>query len=538
MKFSVVTTVCDPPVDVLHECLESVRHQTHTDLEHVVVDDASQSTEVCALLDDAARADSRIAVIRRPTRGGIVAAGNDGLAAATGEFVALVDHDDVLARDALATMRRAMTAECDLAYSDHDLLRPDGRRADPVYKPDFSPERLRQLNYITHLVVARRSLVDEVGRFRAGFDGSQDHDLLLRLSERAREVVHVPEVLYHWRMASGSVALDPSAKRYAYDNGRRAVADHCERIGLAVDVDLGRDLGTYRVRRRIPPTSTSVLIASSGGSATVWGRRRPHLQALLDSLWADRDPIDEIIVSLPEGVDVADDRITRTVVHAPGRSPFATAAAAANGDVAIALDEAMILDAGSSVAEMIALLHDSDVAAVGAAQFRPDGCVHNGGFVVQAGTVARILHGWHRDHGGPGRVMSVNREVSAVDVVGSAWRVERLRKILALGAVAPAADVAHGPADHEELGVRACLDARAEGQRVLWTPFSSFTRCDPVVASDDCSDGSFDAAFETPERDPYYSPNLVPGRADWLELPGRAGAPPYTVDVSGRRHWS
>jgi hypothetical protein len=523
MSISVVTTVCDPPVDVLRECLDSVRTQSHTDLEHVIVDDASGSTEVRTLLDAAARDDRRIRLIRRSVRGGIVAAGNDALDAATGDFVALLDHDDVLAPDALSSMHRAMTSNCDLAYSDHDLLRPDGRRADPVYKPDFSPERLRQMNYITHLVLARRSLVDEVGRFRAGSDGSQDHDLLLRLAERAREIVHVPEVLYHWRMTSGSVALDPSAKHYAYENGRRAVAEHCERVDLVADVELGRHLGTYRVRRTNRHARTAVLIASRGGSGTVWGRHRPHLSALLDSLAPDRDAIDEIIVSVPDGVDVGDDRITHVVTHRPGRSPFAAAAASASSDVAIVLDEAMILDEGSSVAEVVALLQDDDVATVGTAQFRPDGCVRHGGLVVQGGTVALILHGWHRDHGGPGRIMDVNREVTAVDLVGSAWHLDDLRA---------AATLPDGRSDGIELGVRACLAARAEGRRVLWTPFTSFTRCDRAT------DGTIVVDIDTPERDPYYNPNLAPGRADWLELPGRAGAPPSTVDSNGRRHWA
>jgi hypothetical protein len=255
----------------------------------------------------------------------------------------------------------------------------------------------------------------------------------------------------------------------------------------------------------------------------VWGRHRPHLSALLDSLARDRDAIGEIVVSVPDGVVVDDDRITRVATHRVDQSPFAAAAAAASGEVAIALDEAMILDDGSSVAEVVALLQDGDVAAVGTAQFRPDGCVRHGGLVVQRGTIAPILHGWHRDHGGPGRVMDVDREVTAVDLVGSAWRLDDLRTV---------ANLADGRSDSVELGVRACLAARAAGRRVLWTPFTSFTRCDRGT------DGPIDTDIDTPERDPYYNPNLVAGRADWLELPGRAGAPPYVVDASGRRHWA
>ena len=196
--------------------------------------------------------------------------------------------------------------------------------------------------------------------------------------------------------------------------------------------------------------------------------------------------------------------------HRPDQSPFAAAAAAASGEVAIVLDEAMTLDEGSSIAEVAALLHDEDVATVGTAQFRPDGCVRHGGLVVQGGTAAPILHGWHRDHGGPGRVMDVNREVTAVDLVGSAWHLDDLRT------VAPLAD---GRSDGIELGVRACLAARAEGRRVLWTPFTSFTRCDQRHRQHDRR-----RTIDTPEHDPYYNPNLVAGRADWLELTGTGGS--------------
>jgi len=539
MRFSVLTAVCDPPPDVLAACLDSVRSQMTDDVEHVIVDDASTSADVRDLLDAAARCEPRITLVRHDTRSGIVAASNSALDAATGEFVALLDHDDVLADDALAVMNRAITASTDLAYSDHDLIRPDGRFADPVHKPDFSPERLRQQNYITHFVVARRALVVEVGGFGVGFDGAQDHDLLLRLSERARDIVHVPEVLYHWRMTAASVALDPNAKQYAYERGRLAVAEHCERIGIAAEVELGRHLGTYRVKRAATRASTSVLIAASGGSATVWGRHRPHLAALLDSLADDRSMIDEIIVAVPagdgsDGSDgTLDDRISRVVTHAPDASPFAVAARAATGDVAIVLDEAMMLDAGSSLAELLALLAGPDVAAVGSAQFHPDGCVRHGGLVVQGGTVASVLFGWHRDHSGPGRLMDVNREVSAVDLVGSAWRMRELRELL------DTATLDTATLDTATLGVRTCLEAAADGRRVLWTPFTAFTRCDRERDNEGVAHPSGNAtAIETPDHDRYYNPSLVPGRADWLELPGRAGAPPCTVDGDGRRHWS
>ena len=211
-RFSVITTVYDPEREHLEACIASVAAQTFTDLEHVLVDDASTQPHVREVLAAAAAADPRVRVVHRSENGGIVAASSDALAAATGDLVALLDHDDVLDPGALAQMHAAVTDEVDVAYSDHDLIRPDGRHATPSYKPGFSPERLRAQNYITHLLVARRSLVDRVGGFRPGYDGAQDHDLVLRLTEVARSVAHVP-----------AVDLYPTADRIVTGGGFNAV---------------------------------------------------------------------------------------------------------------------------------------------------------------------------------------------------------------------------------------------------------------------------------------------------------------------------
>ena len=189
--------------------------------------------------------------------------------------MALLDHDDVLDESAIEEMSAAL-ATADVAYSDHDLILPDGRLGAPYFKPDFSPEQLRNQNYILHLVAARRELVDSVGGFRVGFDGAQDHDLLLRLSERTHAVAHVSRILYHWRQSPASVASDPGNKPWAFDAGIRAVAEHCARAGLDATVEAGRVAGTYHVRRRVDPTSArvSVVIPTRGTSRPVWGVRR------------------------------------------------------------------------------------------------------------------------------------------------------------------------------------------------------------------------------------------------------------------------
>ena len=169
---------------------------------------------------------------------------------ARGEFVALLDHDDELHPDALRLVDEALRAhpDADYAYTDEDKIDEQGRRSAPVLKPDWSPERFRTQMYTCHLSVLRASLVDEVGGFRDGFEGSQDWDLVLRVTERARQVVHVPQVLYHWRtLATSTAGRGEAAKPYAYEAGTRALQAHCDRIGFPAPSP-GR-----RAPRRLPP---------------------------------------------------------------------------------------------------------------------------------------------------------------------------------------------------------------------------------------------------------------------------------------------
>ena len=249
---SVITPVYETQPAHLAACIASVAAQTHGNWEHLLVDDGSSSPRVGEALASAAQRDRRVRIFRHDRNAGIVAASTTALEQARGEYVAMLDHDDVLAPNALQRLGNALRDHPDasFAYSDNDVLRRDGRLAEPFFKPDFSPERLRNHNYVLHCVMAPIARVRAVGGFRPGFDGAQDHDLLLRLSELGPPV-HVPEVLYHWREAPASVASDPRAKPYAYEAGVRAVQEHCDRVGIEA---LGR---ARRCRRRVPPAAIS-----------------------------------------------------------------------------------------------------------------------------------------------------------------------------------------------------------------------------------------------------------------------------------------
>jgi GT2 family glycosyltransferase len=267
-RFSILTPVYETPADVLRSMLRSVRRQGFRDWELCLVNDASSEPHVVAQLEAAQRRDPRIRLQRRAENGGIVAASNDALAMARGEFVALLDHDDLLHPDALELVAAALDREpeADYLYTDEDKIDRRGLHTGPFCKPDWSPERMRTQMYTCHFSVLRRSLVEEVGGFDPEFEGSQDWDLVLRVTERARKVVHVPRVLYHWRAIATSAAGGGDPKPWAFEAGRHAVQAHCDRIGLQAQVERDEEVpGVYHLHPALTSEPlVSIVIPTNG----------------------------------------------------------------------------------------------------------------------------------------------------------------------------------------------------------------------------------------------------------------------------------
>jgi GT2 family glycosyltransferase len=267
-RFSILTPVYETPAWALRAMLRSVTRQSFGDWELCLVDDGSAEPHVREILTQAQAHEPRIRVQFNPDNGGIVSASNDALAMARGEFVALLDHDDELHPDALAHVAEALDRrpEADYVYTDEDKINAKGWHSEAFFKPDWSPERMRAQMYTCHLSVLRRSLVEEVGGFDQEFEGSQDWDLVLKVTERARAIIHVPRVLYHWRILDTSAALSADAKPWAFEAGVRAVQAHCDRIGFHAKVELDpKDPGILHLNPRLKEQPLVSIIIPTGG---------------------------------------------------------------------------------------------------------------------------------------------------------------------------------------------------------------------------------------------------------------------------------
>ena len=263
---SLLTPVHDPDPGYLDDLLARVRAQTFADWELCLVDDGSEDPRVRAILDGAPASDPRIRLQRRSQSGGISAATNDALTMAIGTYIALLDHDDLLASDALQVVADAVTADpaLDMLYSDEDHITPIGQRFLPYRKPAGRRTLSLQM-YTCHLGVFRRQLALDVGGFRREFDGSQDYDFVLRVVERTDRIRHIDRILYHWRVHERSAASGADAKPYAYGAARRAVQGHLDRGGVSATVQLGDLTGTYRTVYEVDPNvSVDVVLPVVG----------------------------------------------------------------------------------------------------------------------------------------------------------------------------------------------------------------------------------------------------------------------------------
>lgn len=531
-RFSVLTPVHDPPVSVLRACSESVLAQTCADWQWCVVDDGSRDPDVRALLDELA-AHPRVTRTAREHSGGIVAASNDGIAAASGELLVLLDHDDVLHPEALARIDALARDGVDLVYTDEDVLSEDGQVLDPVLKPGWSPERLRAQHYVNHMIAVRTSLVRELGGFRAGLDGSQDHDLVLRVSERARAILHLPAVLYGWRAAPDSVLSGGlAAKPGAWEAGRAAVAEHCARVGIDAEVselEVPGIASWYRVRRRVPEgVSVAVVVpvlaadlAPEGASGPRTDRTagearlRDTVRALVD---ADGLATEVLLVGAPdvprEPLEAAaagcrDGRRVVALTAPRGSSRGALrnwGAAVSDAEFLVFVDPAVSPSPGW-LTELVGLCTDADVGAAGGRLVAAGDVLEQSGYALVDGFPEHLLRGLPATTTAYAAAALVPGERSAVSAACLAVRKDVFSHVGGFSS--------HYDACYEDVDL--CLKLGRISRRVVCTPFvTAFTRdrARPHIEHARDLERLRDRWWPQLHNDPYVNPAVR--TAEWL----------------------
>ena len=251
--FSILVPVYNTPIPYLREMLDSVRNQTYQKWQLCIANANPENEEVARILNQYIEMDKRIQVVNVPENLGIAQNTNKALSIAKGDYIGLLDHDDMLAADALFEVAKIINDKnVDVIYTNEDKITMSGEKHfQPNFKPEYNLDMLRSNNYICHFFIAKASLMKEIGGFRDEYNGAQDYDMIFRCTERADNIVRIPKVLYHWRMHEQSTAENPESKRYAFDAGKKVIEDHLKRCEESAEVQMTEYPGFYRVKYAI-----------------------------------------------------------------------------------------------------------------------------------------------------------------------------------------------------------------------------------------------------------------------------------------------
>lgn len=521
---SILVPVYNPRIEWLRKCLDSVLDQVYPHWQLCIADDASTDPDVGKLLAEYAERDSRIRVAIRERNGHICAASNTALEMAEGEFTALLDHDDCLSEAALFHVVEALHRHPDagVLYSDEDKIADDGNRIDPHFKPQWNPDLLLAQNYLSHLGVYRTSLMREVGGFREGFEGSQDHDLALRCTARleAQQIVHVPHVLYHWRAGEGSTALASGEKDYTSEAGLRAVASYLEAHAPEARVRHGHFANTYRVQWPLPspaplvsllvPTRDRVEILKPCVDAILERTDYPNLEVLiLDNQSECADTL-----AYMEEVAKRDERVRVLRWNHPFNYSAINnfGARHARGEILGLVNNDIEPINADWLCEMVRQVSRAEIGCVGAKLYYPNDTLQHGGVILGIGGVAGHAHKYFSRHS-PGYFTRLHLAHGLSAVTGACLLVRR-EVFEAVGGL-----------NEEHLAVAFndvdfCLKVREAGYRNLWTPYAELYHHESISrgADDDPTKrarANSEADYmrrtwgEALDQDPAYNPNLT-----------------------------
>ncbi|MCC8044635.1 MAG: glycosyltransferase family 2 protein [Clostridiales bacterium] len=542
VRISIAVPLYRTPLSYLEQMVDSVKQQTYPHWELCLANGSPEDEALREAIAAYAAEDARIRVLNLPENRGIAGNTNAAVEMAAGEYVGLLDHDDLLAPDALFEVASAISSwekrtelfpsakqsirrkerskgsRPELLYTDEDKVEADlSRHFQPNLKPDFNPDLLRSNNYICHFLVFSRALYERVGGFDDGYEGAQDHDFILRCSEEADGICHIPRILYHWRVSSASTADNPLSKEYAYESGVRAIEAHLQRCGLSGEVSRKKDFGCYRVKYQVAGEPLiSVVIPNKDEKET--------LQKCLTSIfekttWKNYEII--IVENNSESQEIFDyykEIDGRNGVHVVYWDREFNYSAINNfgirhakGEYILCLNNDMEVISPDWMTEMLGHCQRKGTGAVGARLYYPDGSIQHAGIVIGIGGIAgSVFVGMKSGHTGYMHREALQQDLSAVT---AACMMIKREAYDAAGGFEERLAIAFNDVDF-------CLKVREAGYLVVYNPYVELTHYESKTRGPEDTEAKarrFQSEIEymrtrwiriLKEGDPCYNPNL------------------------------
>ena len=467
---SIVVPVYNTPQVFLRQMIESVQNQSYSEWELCIGNASPENKEMKKILEEY-KNDARIKEVEIPENKGISQNTNRAMEIASGEWIGLLDHDDLLAPNALYEIAKAVNEhpDAEVIYTDEDKVTTDLKEHfQPHLKPDFNLDLLRSNNYICHFFVASRDLIKRVGGFRPEFNGAQDYDLILRCTEQAKQIVHIPKILYHWRVHKASTADNPASKMYAFDAGKRAIEEHLVRCRTKGTVQHTKDLGFYRVKYEVCGEPLVSIIIPNKDQAEA-------LKKCLDSIREKTSYRNYEIIIVENNSEepetfafykkIAGEKIK--IVTWEGEFNYSAinnfGVRHARGDYLLLLNNDVEIINGDWLTEMLSHCQRKEVGIVGAKLYYPDNTIQHAGIIIGIGGVAgSVFVGLPRAFSGYLHKASIQLDLSAVT---AACMLVKRSVFEQVGGLEEKLKVAFNDVDF-------CLRVREKGYLVVYDPYA------------------------------------------------------------------
>ncbi len=516
---SIIVPIYNTPITFLRQMIDSVQQQSYAKWELCIGNASPEKQEIRQVLEEY-KSDKRIKEIAILENKGIAENTNKAMTISEGEFIGLLDHDDLLAPNALYEVVKALNENnlAEVVYTDEDKVTADlEEHFRPHFKPDFNLDLLRSNNYICHFFVASRDLIKRVGGFRPEFNGAQDYDLILRCTEQAKQIVHIPKILYHWRVHKASTADNPASKMYAFDAGKRAIEEHLVRCRTKGTVQHTKDLGFYRVKYEVcGEPLVSIIIPNKDQSEA--------LKKCLDSIREKTSYRNYEIIIVENNSEepetfafykkIAGEKIK--VVTWEGEFNYSAinnfGVRHARGDYLLLLNNDVEIINGDWLTEMLSHCQRKEVGIVGAKLYYPDNTIQHAGIIIGIGGVAgSVFVGLPRAFSGYLHKASIQLDLSAVT---AACMLVKRSVFEQVGGLEEKLKVAFNDVDF-------CLRVREKGYLVVYDPYAELYHYESKTRG----------AEDTKEKIRRFQTEIEYMRSHWIGLL-KKGDPYYNCNLS------